>query len=229
MLKKYLISGAAIILVLVGVGFLAWQQGFLGGDQALRRQIKNNPALLSLYDKAELKAQELAKHPDNAALYFDLGLYWKSIAEQGGPKEFFNKSLMVYEQGIEKFGQKNILFYLNAGKLAEHVDDFVKAESYYQKAIAISSGDESGYLDLAELYEYRFKKSKDEIVAVFQAGEKKLVNPTPILAAEASYRRRIGDNVAALEEYKVLSQAFPNNPGFKEIIQELEAKIKEAK
>jgi tetratricopeptide (TPR) repeat protein len=225
MQKKYLYIIVAIILIAVGVGL--WHFGFLGGDRALYPSIKNNPALVALYDKAMVKEKEIKASPDKAALYFDLGLTWKSIAEQGGPEEFFNKSLAVYEQGIELFGQKNILFYLNAGNVAERVGDYAKAEEYFKKAFEISPADESGYLELAELYEYKLKKTKDEVVAVFKLGQQKLVNPALIVSARASYLRRQGDWSAALLDYKLLSLNFPANQGYKEIIAELEAKIKE--
>ena len=196
-------------------------------DRALWHQIRERRDLVEIFKKAQVREKELAQNSEKAELYFSVGLDWKSIAELGGGRPFFERSLKVYEAGIEKFGQKNILFYLNAGKLAEHVDDLGKAEIYYKKAIAISPGDESGYIDLAEMFEYRLKKSKDEVVAVFHEGEKKMVNPTPLLVAEASYLRRVGDFGAALKIYKLLNQAFPTHQGFKEIIQELEAKIKQ--
>lgn len=216
------------ILLLVTSGALLWYQGIIGnGDRHLLRSIKDKPELVALYNKAKAKEKDIAKNPDEASLYFDLGLEWKSIAEltASNQKEFFTKSLGVYENGIERFGQKNILFYLNAGKLAERIGAFEKAEGYYKKAIEISPADESGYLYLVDLYYYSMHKSEASILAVFDAGLKIMVSPIALTSGRATYLRRAGSYVLALKDYELLSKNFPNNMGYKEIIQELKQKI----
>ncbi len=218
---KKIIIGVVALVVIGGVAGL-WYTGFLGGERAVRRSISSNPEWLANYEKAKQREAEIQKNPEKAGLYFSLGLAWKSIGELGGPKEFFNRSLAVYEQGIAKFGAQNILFYLNAGKLAERVDDLAKAENYYKKAIEISPADDSGYKYLAELYEYRLKKSKAEVLAVFHMGDIKMVNPSSLLMAEASYLHRVGDVLGALKIYRVLVEAYPSNQGYKRVVQELE-------
>ena len=225
MKKKHLYVIITIIIVGV-IGALLWRQGVFGGDQALLHSIKDKPALVELFNKAAAAEAEIKKDPTKAEQYFNAGLFWKSLAEQGGPEVFFSRSLQVYEQGIKLFGQKNILFYLDAGNLAEHVNDFAKAETYYKKAIEISSGDESGYLNLAHLYFYKLKRPKADILAVYAEGAKRLVNPVIIISDRASYLRQIGDYAAALKDYTTLSLNFPANQGYKDIIAELKAKIK---
>lgn len=224
--KKFLLLIVIFFGILLLVLFGLWQKGMLGGERALFRKIQNRPDLVEIFNKVKKSEAEIAKNPEKVSAYFDIGLYWKSIAELGGGEPFFQKSLEAYEEGIEKFGQKNILFYLNGGKLAERLEDYPKAEKYYKKAIEISSADESGYLYLVDLYSYKLNRPKEEILKIFEAGRQKMVNPLPLIAARASYLRRIGDYQAALEDYKVLSQNYPNNQGYKEVIQELEEKIK---
>ncbi len=210
-------------LVIAGL----WQQGLLGnGDKRLFNQIKNKPELAALFEKVQKTKADIKNEPEKVSLYFDLGFYWKSIGELGGGELFFKKSLEAYEMGIAKFGRKNILFYLNGGKLAERVGEFTKAELYYRKAMEISSADESGYLYLVDLYSYKMNKPKDEILKVFEDGTKKMVAPIPLIAGRAAYLRRINDFALALDDYKLLSQTFPNNQGFKDVIQELEQAIK---
>lgn len=228
--KKIVFLSLAVAIILA-IAAVLWQQGIVGNpNRRLLNRIKDQPAMVILFNKALAKEVEIAKTPEEAGLYFDDGLAWKSIAEQMRGTEperkiFFVKSLEVYEMGIAKFGQKNILFYLNGGKLAERIEDYIKAETYYKKAIEISPADESGYLSLVDLYSYRMNKSEEEILKVFSAGETIMVNRAPLVSGRATYLRRIGDYANALKDYQILSQAFPNIPGYKEIIQELKSKL----
>jgi len=48
----------------------------------------------------------------------------------------------------------------------------------------------------------------------------------PLLTGRASYLRRMGDYKLALEDYKVLSQNFPDNKNYKIVIAELEELLK---
>lgn len=222
--RNLLIAGAAVLVVVI-IGL--WQQGFLGGDRGLLKVIQGRPDLLILFDKTKTIKEKISKEPANAAWYLELGMTWKSIAERGGGELFFKKSLDAYEYGIKKFGKQNILFYLNGGKLAERIDENAKAEKYYKEAIKLSPADESGYLYLADLYSYKMFKSKEDVVRIYSLGiDSQMVNTIPLVAARASYLRRIGDWNGALADYRVLLENFPSNQGFKDIIVELEAAIK---
>lgn len=227
--KKILAIFGAGIVILAGAGFLPflWGRGLFGyGDRGLLTQIKDRPELVAVYNKAKEREAQIKKEPEKVSLYLALAMDFKSIGELSGIKEFFEKSLSVYEEGIKKFGDKNIIFYLNGGNLAERLENYDKAEEYFKKAIEISSADESGYIELAELYEYKMKKSKEEILNIFNGAVGKMVYTNAIIQARASYLRRIGEYPLALEDYKTLSQAYPNNSGFKAIIAELEEIIK---
>ena len=65
-----------------------------------------------------------------------------------------------------------------------------------------------------------------EILAVYAAGAKRSGNALAIIAARANYLRAVGDNAAALKDYKTLSASLPNFSGYKDLIKELEAKLK---
>lgn len=226
MKRSYLYLGGVVVVVAVVVAFL-WQRGSLGGDRALLRSISDKPELVALFEKTKETGAKIKETPDDAALYLDLGLTWKSIAELTDVNQpaFFERTLTVYERGIERFGEKNILFYLNAGKVAARVEQYGKAEKYFRKAIEISPGDESGYLDLVDLYYYRLKKGPEEILPIFEAGLKTMVNTSPLIAGRATYLRRIGDNENALKDYQKLVKIFPAHPGYQEIVEELTEKI----
>jgi tetratricopeptide (TPR) repeat protein len=222
--RIFIILGAVIIL---GGGiFLAWYFGFIGsGDRYLYRAIQNRPDLVAIFNDTKIQEAKIKASPEKAGIYLTLALDWKSLGDLSGTGAFYKKSLAVYEDVIKKFGTKNILFYLNAGKVAELVPDFGKAETYYKKAIEISPGDDSGYTDLAELYDYKLHKTKEEVVAVYTQGAKKLVNPIVMIGQRGSYLRRIGDYSGALPDYEILATNFPDNQGYKDIVADLKSKI----
>lgn len=214
------------IIVIGGLTFLGWNQGYyLNPDKHLYNQIKNRPDLLAEYNKAIADEKKLAANPDQPDYIFDEGLAWKSIGELGGGDEFFQRSLATYEQGIAKYGNTNILFYLNGGNVAERLGDLVKAERYYRKAMELSPGDESGYFDLVELYSFKLKKPEADILQIFNQALEKVVDPTQIIYERGTYLRRIGDNVNALKDYQMLAEKFPSRIGYKQIVAELQAKI----
>lgn len=225
--KKIILISIVAVIFLAAVFFIIWQKGFWGNsDGRLFKLIQDKPDLVGIFNKVQEAKAAIAKDPENAGFYFNLGLGWKSIGELGGGTPFFQKALEVYEAGIEKFGQKNILFYLNGGKLAERLEDYEKAEKYYKKAIEISSADENGYLYLVDLYSYKMNKSKEDVLKVFEEGQKKMMNSVLLIAGRASYLRRIGDYEMALKDYQLLSENFPDNQGYKIIIAELEQLLK---
>lgn len=221
----YIIVGIIFAALIVAVG---WYFGLFNKDRQLYKLIKNQPAMVELYNKAKTIEAKIAKQPNEASLYFDAGLAWKSIAEltTGNKAPFLKRSLRAYQQGIKKFGSKNILFYLNGGKLAERVNDFGLAESYYLEAIKISPQDESGYLYLGDLYANTLKKSAPDVLAVFNDAEKKVNNYLAVIAARAEYLYKMGDYQNALIDYKKLNENYPNFQGYKNIIKELEQKTK---
>lgn len=215
-----------------GAGATLWWQGYLGGERALWRLIKTQPELVKSYQEARASEAKIRQDPGRASLYFNVGLAWKSVGELADgsiQSAFFKKALSTYQEGVKRFGDKNILFYLNAGHLAERLEEYALAEEYYRQAITISPGDESPYLDLAALYEYRLGKPKAEILPIFEAGMKRMLNPAALLGARAGFLKRIGDYAAALEDYEALLQAFPNNSGYRAVIAELQLKLGEKK
>lgn len=231
MSKKHLSIAAAGVAAIVLLAVGLWHQGYIGsGDRRLRRLIKNKPELVTLYDQAHALEEQIKKEPEKVSLYLDLGFRWKSIGDRsGGLPVFYQRSLEAYQGGITRFGSKNIIFYLNAGKIAEILENYGTAEKYYRQAISVSPHDDYGYSYLTELYSYKMNKSKDEIIAVYNEGIKNLGNPAKLIWARGSYLRRIGAYAEALADYQLLVKNFPDNVGYKEIAAELEAKVKEQK
>jgi tetratricopeptide (TPR) repeat protein len=217
-----------VILVGVLVVLALWYQGMLGGSEyRYYRLIKNNPKLVSVYNEAKKAEANIRQSPDSVKDYLNAGIAWKGLGDQSPENKniFYAKAREVYGAGIKRFGAKNIIFYLNDGNVAELMGDYSGAEADYKKAIEISVADESGYIGLASLYDYKLHKSKEEIVAVYSQGIAKMYDPTPLVAARGSYLRRVGDAKGALPDYQYLVKKFPTNTGYQQIVAELKAKI----
>lgn len=220
---------AAVVAAAVMVVFL-YSQGIIGNpDRQLYNTVKNKPEVLAMYKAAEEAQKKIALAPDKPGLYLDAGLEWKGLGDMLQDKRFLVKSLAIYEDGAERFGESNILFYLNAGKVAESMGEFEKAEKYYRRASAISPLDETPYMYLADLFVYKLKKSKNEILAVFAEAEVVVGDRFSIVWARGSYLRDVGDYAGALKDYEILVKSFPDRTGYKQIVAELKAKLKAAK
>ncbi len=203
-----------------------FKQGKIGNpDAVLFHTIKDNPQFVTLYQKAQAEQKKLVASPDKPGLYLDLGLDWKGLGDATQDKAWLQKSLTAYEDGIERFGKQNILFYLNAGKVAESIGDYAKAERYYRAAMTISTADESGYLSLADLYIFKLHKTKDELLSLYADAEKKVGNRLTVIWARGTYLKRIGDYAAALQDFQVLVKSAPRPEGYKVVVVELEAKL----
>lgn len=228
-MKKYAIIGLCVIAA-AAAGFFAWRQWMRPDDAALRNAIADQPAMVDLYARAKSAEERMAADPDAAAAYVEAGLRWKSIAEQmsgdaAAREPFFRRAMQVYDKGIERFGQKNILFFLNAGNVAERIGEYERAEKYFKQAILRGPADESGYVELVELYSFHIKKEKEEVLAVIEDGMKRMVNTAPLIASRATYLRRVGDLSAALADYEILAEAYPD-AGFKNIVAELKEQLR---
>ncbi len=205
-------------------------QGVIGDpNRALFNRIKDKPQLVELYRMAEDEDEKMRAEPENPSRYLNAGLAWKGLGDGSRERVFLEKSLAIYEDGMERFGQKNILFYLNAGKVAESLGDYAKAEQYYRTAITISPLDESSYLYIADMYIYKMKKTNEEILAVFNDAEQKVSDKLAVIWARGTYLRRINDYEKALKDYEALVENFPQEAGYKQIVAELKAKISAGK
>lgn len=217
----FFLAGSAL------VGFVLYERGLIGDpDQRLFRSIKKNPQWVALYEEAKQAEKKLKAAPDKPGLYLSAGMGWKGLGDATQDRRFLEKSLAFYEDGADRFGQSNILFYLNAGKVAESMGDYAIAEKYYRLAMSVSAADESGYLYLADLYLYKLNKSKDDMLALYTLAEKAVSNKLTIIWSRASYLRKIGDYRSALKDYQTLVAALPQEAGYKQIVAELQTKIR---
>lgn len=224
--KQNLITAGVIIIIIVGFFGYRWLNSSQRMDRQVLLRLGDNQERLKQYEDVTLKIKknEETKNKDTASLV-SLALAWKGLGEVTKDDYFFNQALKVYKRGISLFGKENIIFYWGAGSIASSMEDFNLAEKYFKRAIALAPGYTENYIYLADLYRFKMKKLPDEIVKVYNDGIKVTDGSLQLILDKSSYLRSVGRYEESLEGYKILLNQYPENNGFKEVIQEVEEKI----
>lgn len=217
------------IFLLIFVSIVLYQRtASAREEQTILKKIGDKKEFLEMYDKVK-SAQAILQHPkdenEEVGNLLSLGNNWKALAELTKDDYFYSRALAVFEEGIRKFGHKNVIFYWNGGGLAENHGDFSLAEHDYKESIRIAPSYGEGYIKLAELYRFKLHKSDDEVEAVYKQGRNANPMNGPLLLENAAYLKGIGRFKDALEEYKLLLKVFPGNSGYEQTIKELETKL----
>lgn len=186
---------AAVIATVAGLLY------FRQNKQADLEKLKQDyPALISFVDDVEKWRGKTEEDEKNVENYTNLGLMWKWLADKAceikAPNctDYYQEALEVYEKAIVLSERKNTLFMANAGNMARYLKDYARAENYYKEAISVAPGDYPLYFTLAELYEYDMKKGKNEIVALYDAGIKRVLNPAVLEKSKLEYLERLTTN-----------------------------------
>jgi len=231
-MSKYLTKLNLIIvsaIVVVAVSFITYQliNSSWRMDQQILKRLGDNKEWLGQYKelKEKIKKNEEKGSKDPAAL-ISLGFAWKGLGDATKDDYFLQQALKIYQQGISQFGSQNVIFYWSAGSVANGLGEFEMAEKYYKSAIAVAPVYGEGYTYLAELYRFKMKKIPDEIIKVYNNGLKATEGNMQLLLEKSSYLRAIGRYEESLSGYKDLLEQYPNNKGFKDVILELEEKLK---
>jgi|GEM_PF-1723792 len=182
--KKIIIISSVLLILTLGAGLAYYlYNNQIGGKTDLARIKNEHPELTSYVDEIASWQEKLDKDKADILNYNGLGLAWKSLAEAAQTqkisdgKEYYNEAFKVYQKGIEVSQRKNTVLMVNAGNMAKYLGDYQSAEDYYKEAIAISPGEVTYYLMLAEFYEYNMKKPKEDIIALYEQGKKRVLNP----------------------------------------------------
>ncbi|MFA6393451.1 MAG: hypothetical protein WCW25_01055 [Patescibacteria group bacterium] len=197
--KKNLIFFSIVIVLTVSVGAILYFYKGGGSDTGLN-QLKNNyPGLSASVDEIIKEQKNLKADKNNIKAYISLGMAWKTLAEDvqaqkiGDGKEYYREALKIYQEGIEAGQRKNTVLMVNAGSMAKYLGDYRLSEEYFKEAIAISPGETAYYLMLAELYEYSMKRSKEDIIAVYEQGIKRVLDPRILRGRIDDYLLRHGE------------------------------------
>lgn len=220
-MKKYLIL--AIILVLLGGGGIF-------GRQYLKYQkedkfLSSNTQIKEAYGIVKKRQAELKKDKDNYDAYMSLAFHWKGIGEVLKDKAYLWKSAKTYDKVIKRWGMRVYLPFLNQANVYILLQEYGKAEENLKIANEIDPGEQNLYVALAELYKNYMGKSDEEIRAVYLKGVERVIGGGNLVLNYAIYLNSVGDYKEALKYYKMLSQAYPNNSGYADIVKELGGKI----
>lgn len=228
-MKKKILWGIFIfvgILILAGVG-----AGMMYRDRIeewrIRKELRGNATALEIVDRAEeWRAKNKKANSSDIAALINEAFEWKSLADITQNPKYYRKALEVYKVGIQKFGQQNVPFYWNAGKVAEALQEYTQAEFYYRESIRIAPAYNEPYRYLADLYEYKLKKTDNEVLQVYADGLKATTGDAAIYLEQCSYLRRHNRGEDALQCYQLLVKSFPENQGYKEVVAELQKELK---
>ncbi len=115
----------------------------------------------------------------------------------------------------------NALSFANLGSLyAFYLNDPVKAESNFRKAIANDPYQPGYYLGLADFYKNVYVSKKSEAPKVLLEGMS-LIRDVNLVLALASYYRDVSDKTNALKYYQEVLKLSPNQPGIAEEVDRL--------
>lgn len=215
---------AMVLLAAAGAAVYKYKFAPKGEEKEVLQKIGNQETLVKKYDEIKQMEQKFTKEekPDIGRL-FSLGMAWKSQGDATQDKYFYQKALETYETGIKYYGKENVLFYWNAGKMAEYLLNYPLAETYYRKSIEISSPYNEPYEYLFDLYANKMKKTPDECIKVLNEGIEKTAGSASLVLKKCSYLRTISRTKDAIACYDILSQGYPDNQGYKDIVNELKA------
>ena len=190
----FIILTAIILFVIAGMGRHFYKPRATSGQ--LEKLKSDYPALASYVDDVVKWENKLKESETRVESYATLGLVWKWLADQAcnlkapNCEKYYGDALKIYEKAIEVTERHNTLFLTNAGNMARYLKDYVKAEDYYKEAISVAPGDASLYVTLAEIYEYDLKKTKEEIVALYDEGIKRMLDPRILEKSKEEYLER---------------------------------------
>ena len=231
-MKKYLTKRNLIIacvVIFVVSSFITYKliNSPRRTEQQILMKLGDNQGWLKQYSelKEKIKKNEEKDGKDQSAL-LSLGFAWKGLGDATKDNYFLQQALKMYQQGIDQFGNENIIFYWSAGSVAGSMGKFEMAENYYKSAIAVAPAYAEGYTYLAELYRFKMKKNSDEVIKIYDDGLKATSGNSQLFLERSSYLRAIGRYEESLAGYKDLLNQNPNNKGFEDVIWELEEKLK---
>ncbi len=193
--KKTLLSlflVAVLVLLALFLYFSRNNENSMNNFSALESLRAQSPELASYINDIEKFSKKL--NDQEIATYADLGLAFKSLADQTQDTKYYQAALETYEKAIDLTQRKNTIFILNAGNMAVYTGDYQTAKSYYEEAISVAPGDISGYQKLIELHMYQLKSPKEDIIAVFDKGIKRMFNPAALKKWKESYLKSLDED-----------------------------------
>ena len=201
MLKKKIIFGAAVILLLlISVLFVNRENYFNKVDD-----INMNATIDMDY-----------------AYYIKEGLNYKMKGDSGDV-ESYNEAIKMFKVAAEISENKYWIPYLNLSNTYRGMGKFLEAEEAVDKALEISNRSEiSVYQSKIDLWQVNPAKSSDEIKELYKEAISNVLGNVNLIKSYAGYLRGIGDKKEAIKQFQILSNKFPENNAYKEEIETLQ-------
>ena len=228
MSKKTIIISAAIFLILVAGGFVAYQKGyFLKKAETLTPEkllasfdIKNQnlkPDFIALFQQRFNETKEiLQKEPDNFDKWLYLGVLKKGVGDYEGARDIF-----IY---VGEIRPNNSTSFSNLADIyAYFLNEPQKAEQAIKQAIANDPNDSNFYLVLADIYRYKFIDGAVLYEKTMLEALQKFPDNTNFIGPLASFYRQQGQPQKAIEYYELLVKLAPNNQTAKDDLAKLKA------
>lgn len=216
-MKNKIIFSIIIIFLLASVSggiflFLNWREDNRTSIPTLKEEERmtgflTNGQMQEDFNNAKKGEEDARKTPDVLLPYIQAGFYWKTLAEATKEQIFYDRAIEVLLIAINRFGAQNYLPYVNAGNIYQALGRFEEAEAMFKKAIEIVPGETSLYIRLAELYRYDLKKTPEEILAVYDEGEKRGLSSITLSVSKAGYLRDIGRKDEAIKIFEAAYEA----------------------
>ncbi|PIR66399.1 MAG: hypothetical protein COU51_03915 [Parcubacteria group bacterium CG10_big_fil_rev_8_21_14_0_10_36_14] len=227
MKKVLILLIVLIIVILLTVG------GFYGYSyfekQKEAKFLSENPQTKDAYALIVQREKEVKKDPTFYDGWMSLAFNWKGIGEVLKDEKYLWRSAKLYDEVIKRWGTKAYLPFLNQANVYIELEEYDKAENDLKIALEQDIGEQNLYIALADLYRLYMNKSKEDVMAVYEKGLVTVVSGGNLVNSYASYLNSVGEYEKALKYYKMLSQAYPNNTGYQNLIKELEIKVEPAK
>lgn len=185
---KYLFLIVAVILV----GSIFVYRGSEAADvKALSAIKREKPALAPFVDEITSLLKKKPSKNEQIKYYLTLGLAWKSLADRTGSRTHYNEALHAYEKGIQITARKNTIFLTNSGNMLIYLKDYKRAAKYYEEAIRLAPGDADPYIRLANLHRDYLKSPSATIIAIYDKGIKRLLNPAQLKQQKEDYLKNL--------------------------------------
>lgn len=149
------------------------------------------------------------------------GLEYKAKGD-AGDSDNYDRAIEAFLEVIKISEEKYWLPFLNLGSTYRAAGNFTEAEKAFARAMEISGGGEITVYQ-AKIDSWRIDPSKTpgDIKDLYEEAIEKVLDKTNLIKGYAGYLRDRGDNKEAIEQFKILSEMFPENNAYKEEIKYL--------
>ncbi len=222
-LKMIIIAVVAVLAVVGGISGYYYRQ-----NQKEAKFLSSNPQTKEAYAKVLQRQGDIKNDKNNYDAYMSLAFSWKGIGEVTREDKYLERAVDAYDEVVKRWGIKAYLPFVNRANVYIELKEYTRAENDLKVALEIDPGEQNLYVTLADLYKNYMKKDGKIVKSVYEQGLKTVIGGGNLVLSYASYLKELGEYGESLKYYKMLKQAYPNNPGYDEVIKELEGKLSES-